>query len=59
MGHRVIIFTAVTFAVIRQVTKIAAIISKRCEMFILVPVSMPVLYHMLAAEEVEHTGNDN
>ena len=49
-GPRLITFTAMTLAVIRQVMKIAVINTNRCETFILNPV--------LATEEVEHTANN-
>ena len=47
---RLITFTAMILALVRQVTKIAVMITNRCETFMLNPV--------LAAEEVEHTANN-
>ena len=40
-GPRLITFTAVTLAVMRQVMKIAVIITNRCETFILKPSTCP------------------
>ena len=48
---RLIIFTAITLAVIRQVTKMVVIITRRYDIFILNPA--------LSAEEVEHAANNN
>jgi len=59
---RLTTFTAMILAVIRQVTKIAAIITNRCETFIVKALSgqiMPFLNPAVAAEEIEHSANNN
>ena len=49
-GPRLITFTAMILAVMRQVMKMAVIITNRCEIFI--------LYPAVSTEEVEHAAHN-
>ncbi len=60
-GPMLITFTAMILAVIREVTKIAVIITNRYETFIIRVFAfyiLPLLNPALAAEEVEHACNN-
>ena len=62
-GPKLIIFTAIILAVIRQVTKIAVIITNRCETFIteikaFADYILPLLNPVLATEEIKHAANN-
>ena len=57
---KLITFTAIMLAVMRQVAKIAAITTSRCETFTAAPsASYRQLNPALAAEEVEYPANNN
>ena len=57
-GPRLIIFTAITLAVMRQVIKRVVMITNRCETFML-ELSLPGLNQAFSTKEKEHSANKN